>query len=185
MTTLIYVGGSLVLVVCLILIFYLIKSDRLNRDLYKIEMCDTEIDAVLNAEEENILRLISIINREINLDIKEFEKVKKLKTNRINNIEKDKLLTETYDEIKKIYVDNNKLSKVKSFDGILKDIEKSETNLISLRTLYNKCASNINFLIRKFPYGIIGKIRKIKNLPLYEGKELHEVIDKELNNLVI
>ena len=148
-------------------------------------MCEQEIDAILNNEEEIILRLISIINRELNLDIKEFERVKKLKTNRINNVEKDKLLSETYDEIKKIYVDNKMLSEIKSFNGIIKEVEKNENNLISLRTLYNKCASNINFFIKRFPYNIIAKIRKIKSMPLYEGKELHELIDKELNNLVI
>ena len=185
MITLIYVGGTTILVICLILIYYLIKRDRLNKDFYKIEMCEQEIDAVLNNEEENVLRLISIINRELDLDIKEFERVKKLKTNRINNVEKDKLLSETYEEIKKIYVDNKELSEIKRFDGIMNEISRSENTLISLRTLYNKCASSINFLIKRFPYNLIAKIKKIKFLPLYEGKELHELIDKELNNLVI
>ena len=40
-------------------------------------------------------------------------------------------------------------------------------------------------LLGKFPFGIISKFRKLTVRPLYQGKELQEVIEKELSNLVI
>ncbi len=185
MITAIYVVGVIVLIGSLIGIFLLLKNDKLNTLVYKIDMCEKEMNDHLKMKEENVLRLISIINRQLNLDLKEFEKVKNLKASKVNNIEKDKILTEAFDEIKKVYVDNSELSDIKSFDGILKDIDNDEISLISLRTLYNKSAGEYNMLLGKFPFGIISKFRKLTVRPLYQGKELQEVIEKELSNLVI
>ena len=56
-----------------------------------------------------------------------------------------------------------------------------EIELISLRTLYNKCAGEFNNLYNKFPYGIIAKTRKFSLKNLYLGKELKADIEKELN----
>ena len=185
MITLIYVFGIILLIGSLVAIFFLIKNDKLKNLTYKIDMCERDIDSFLKIKEENVLRLISIINRELNLDIKEFESVKNLKTNKPNNIEKDVLLAKTFEEIKKIYMDNNELSKVKSFDGIVRDIDKNEINIISLRTLYNKCSSEFNNIKVKFPYNLICSVKKLETKELYKGKELQEVIEKELDNLVI
>ena len=185
MITAIYVVGVIVLIGSLIGIFLLLKNDKLNTLVYKIDMCEKEMNDHLKMKEENVLRLISIINRQLNLDLKEFDKFKNLKASKVNNIEKDKILTEAFDEIKKVYVDNSELSDIKSFDGILKDIDNDEISLISLRTLYNKSTGEYNMLLGKFPYGVISKFRKLTVRPLYQGKELQEVIEKELSNLVI
>lgn len=185
MITTVYVIGIVFLVGSLIGIFLLLKNDKLNTLVYKIDMCEKDIDIHLKKKEENVLRLISIVNRQLNLDLKEFEKVKNLKASKVNNIEKDKLLTEAVDEIKKVYADNSELSEVKSFDGILKDIDNDEISLISLRTLYNKSTGEYNMLLGRFPYGLLSKFRKLLVKPLYQGIELQEVIEKELSNLVI
>ena len=131
-------------------------------------------------------RLINIINREISLDIKDFDEVRNIKSNKLTLNDKDLLLSKVVDCIKDIYKDNySKLNAVKSFDGIIGDLDREEIKLISLRTLYNKCAGEYNNLISKFPYNIIIKFRKLDVLKLYDGVELQEVIEKELNNLVI
>ena len=183
MVTLIYVVGIILLLGSLIAIFFLIKNDKLKNITYKIDMCEKDIDSFLKTKEEDITRLISIINRELNLDLKEFESVKNLKISKLNNIEKDVLLTKTFEEIRKIYIDHPELAKVKSFDGIIRDIDKNEINIISLRTLYNKCSSEFNSLKSKFPYGLICKVRKLDTKELFRGKELQEVIEKELETI--
>lgn len=185
MVTIIYVTSTIVLLGSLIAIFFLIKNDKLKNIKYKIDMCEKDIDSFLKTKEEDIIRLISIINRELDLDIKEFESVKNLKISKLNNIEKDELLSKTFEEIKKIYVDNSELSKVKSFDGIIKDVEKNEINIISLRTLYNKCTTEFNSLKTKFPYNLICKFTHQYTKELYKGKELQEIIEKELETIVI
>lgn len=184
-TTIIYIVGIVVLIACLIGIMVLSKSDKLNMLIYKLNMCENDIDKTLNQKEEAILRLISIIERQLNISLKEFEDVKNLKSTKLIMQEKDKILSNAHIQIMKIYVDNPKLNEVKSFDGMLKDIDNDEMNMISLRTLYNKCASQFNNERNKFMNKIICKFKKQDIKTLYEGKELHEVIEKELDNLVI
>ena len=127
----------------------------------------------LNNKEELILRVIGIIGRQLNTEFKVFESVKNIKASKINNYDRDKLLSEAFLNIEKIYLDNPELKDIKSFDGIIKDIKKNEVKLVSLRTLYNKCSS-----------GIICKIKKMSVRTLYEGKELGDEIDKELNFVI-
>ena len=183
--TVIYVIGSILLITCLIGILFLTKGDKLSMLVYKINMCENDIDKNLNQKEEATLRLISIIERQLNISLKDFDDVKNLKSTKPNNVEKDKVLTNAYIQIMKIYVDNPKLEEVKSFDGMLKDIDNDEMAMISLRTLYNKCASEFNNINKNVINNIICKFKKYDVKPLYDGKELHEVIEKELDNLVI
>ena len=176
-----YIVGIVVLVVCLVGIFYLTKSEHVVTLVYKMNMCDKEINEFLDIKESLILRIISIITRELKVDYKVFDKVKNIKSSKINNYERDILLNEAFEEINKIYMDNSDLKNIKSFDGLIKDTEKSEIKLVSLRTLYNKCTLEFNDLYKKFPYYLICKIRKFKLRSVYQGKELNGEIEKELN----
>ncbi len=178
---LLFALGMIVLIVCLVGIFILTKNDVVTMLVYKTGMCESDIDERLKNKEDLILRCINIINRQVKLDIKIFEEVKNIKVSKLNNYDKDKLLSDAFKEIEKIYLDNSDLKKVKSFDGIIKDIEKIEIELISLRTLYNKWACEFNNLCVRFPYKMVCKIRKFKIKSLYEGKELKSDIEKEFN----
>ena len=173
MTTL-YIIGILLLVICLVLIFFVSKSERIVNLAYKFNMCEKEINVFLNNKEELILRVIGIIGRQLNTEFKVFENVKNIKASKINNYDRDKLLSEAFLNIEKIYLDNPEL----------KDIKKNEVKLVSLRTLYNKCSSEFNSIYNKFPYSIICKIKKMSVRTLYEGKELGDEIDKELNFVI-
>ncbi len=181
MVAFLFVLGIIIIVVCLVTIFILTKNENITMLIYKTGMCESDIDDRLKNKEDLILRCINIITRQINLDIKTFEEVKNIKVSKLNNYDKDKLLTSAFEEINKIYVDNPNLKNIKSFDGIIKDIEKLEIDLISLRTLYNKCAGEFNNLYYKFPYKMICKFRKFGLKSLYEGREIQGEIEKELN----
>ena len=169
-----YIIGILLLVICLVLIFFVSKSERIVNLAYKFNMCEKEINVFLNNKEELILRVIGIIGRQLNTEFKVFESVKNIKASKINNYDRDKLLSEAFLNIEKIYLDNPEL----------KDIKKNEVKLVSLRTLYNKCSSEFNSIYNKFPYSIICKIKKMSVRTLYEGKELGDEIDKELNFVI-
>lgn len=176
--------GVVILILCLIGIYIINKNEEITMLKYKTGMCESDIDERLKNKEDLILRCINIINRQIKLEIKIFDEVKNIKSSKLSNYDKDKVLTNAYDEIQKIYVDHPELKKVKSFDGIIKDIDKLEIELISLRTLYNRWACEFNNLCVKFPYKIICKIRKFQVKNLYEGRELKESLEKELNYVV-
>ena len=184
MDIILYVSGVLVLIICIVLIFFMSKGEKLINLVYKFNMCDKEIVEFLNIKESLILRVIGIIERELKSEFKLFDEVKNIKVSKPSSYDKDSLLTCVYDEISKIYMDNPNLKEIKSFDGIIKDINKNEVKLISLRTLYNKCAGEFNGICKKFPYNIICRIKKYKERTLYEGKELNNEIEKELNFVV-
>ncbi len=183
MVIFLYVVGAIIIILCLVLIFFVSKNEHLTMVIYKTNMCESDIDDKLKNREDLTIRCINIINRQINLDIKLFEEVKNIKINKVSNYDKDKLLSTAYEEIKKIYEDNPKLNEVKSFDGIIKDLEKLEVELISLRTFYNKYASEFNNMNGKFPYNILSAIRKFKLKNLYLGRELKDDL-KELNVVI-
>lgn len=184
MDIVLYVSGVLVLIVSITLIFFISKGERVVNSVYKFNMCEKEIVEFLNNKESLILRVIGIIERELKSEFKVFEDVKNIKVSKPSPYEKDKLLTSAFEEITKIYTDNPNLKEIKSFDGIIKDINKNEIKLISLRTLYNKCAMEFNSICNKFPYKVICKFKKFKERTLYEGKELNDEIEKELNFVV-
>ena len=185
MTTL-YIIGILLLVICLVLIFFVSKSERIVNLAYKFNMCEKEINVFLNNKEDLVRSrgLGDVYKRQLNTEFKVFESVKNIKASKINNYDRDKLLSEAFLNIEKIYLDNPELKDIKSFDGIIKDIKKNEVKLVSLRTLYNKCSSEFNSIYNKFPYSIICKIKKMSVRTLYEGKELGDEIDKELNFVI-
>ena len=185
MIVLLYCLGVLVLLFSLFGIYILGKDDKISNLTYKIEMCENDIDKTLKSKEDTTLSLIAMISNELNIDIKQFEQAKLLCKKSVTNQEKDKILTEANQEIKKIHQDNVKLNTSLEFNETIKDLEKDEMQLVSLRTLYNQCSSEFNSLYTKFPYNLICKFRKKNIKALYEGKELQEVIEKELNNLVI
>jgi len=184
MITFLFILGIIVLLVCIIGIYILTKSEVVTMLMFKTGMCESDIAERLKNKEDFILRCINIINRQLKLDIKIFEDVKNLKATKPNNYDRDKILSDAFAEIEKIYVDNPSLKKVKSFDGIIRDIESLEIELISLRTLYNKWACEFNNVSVKFPYKFICKFRKFKTKSLYDGKELKSDIEKELNFVV-
>ena len=174
MVTFLFILGLIIVIICLVLIFILSKNDKLTMIVYKTGMCEVDIDERLKNKEDLTIRSINIINRQIKLDIKIFEDVKNLKAIKLNNYEKDKLLSDAFIQITKIYEDN----------GLIKDIEKIDIELISLRTLYNKYASEFNNLYNKFPYKLICYFKKLKLKTLYEGAELKGDMLKELNLIV-
>ena len=184
MITFLFMIGITVILSCIIGIYIITKNESITMILYKTNMCENDIDDRLKNKEDLCLRCINIINRQIKLDIKAFEDVKNIKSSKLNNYDKDKVLTNAFKEINQIYIDNPTLKNVKSFDGIIKDIEKIDIELISLRTLYNKYACEFNNIMVRFPYKTICKIRKLKIKSLYEGKELKESIEKELISIV-
>lgn len=181
MTVVLFIIGVIVLIGCLVAIFFISKSENVLSLAYKTQLCENDINDRLKEKEDLELRVINIINRQIKLDIKIFEDVKNLKVDKLNNYDKDTLLSSCYLEISKIYSDNSELSNTKSFDGLIKDIEKIEVELMGLRTLYNKWAISFNNLYSKFPYNIICKVKKLSIKHLYDGKELKNVDEKELN----
>lgn len=184
MATFLFIFGVIIIIFCLVSIFFLSKGEAITILIYKTGICENDMSDRLKNKEDLIIRSINIIVRQLKLDIKIFDEVKNIKSSKLNNYEIDKLLSKAHNEINKIYIDNPSLKDIKSFDGIIKDLEKLEIEMISLRTLYNKCACEFNNFYSKFPYSFICKAKKFSIKSLYEGREIKGEIEKELNFVV-
>ena len=138
---------------------------------YKMTVSETSINENLKNKLDLIIRSINIIERELKIESKKFEAVKKIRNEKINSIVFDNLLSEAADEIFDIKDDYKEIEKIKSFKGLISDIKDLDTLLIGGKKFYNKYAAEYNNLSKSFPY----KLFKNK----YQYKQLY--IDNVMN----
>lgn len=165
---------SIVFIIFIILIFLVNQNNNIKEINYKVIVSFDEIKSNLEKEFDLIDRLINIIEREIKKDNKTFNEFKSIKSNKLSEFELDNFLSEVSNLIFVIKKDNSKLSKVKSFDGLIAELSEIESKLIALRTYYNKYVGEYNNIINKKSHKIIALIKKYKSKRFFEGKELAE-----------
>lgn len=153
-----------VFVLSVISIFILINKKKILTLKYKMEISEQTINENLKAKLDLIIRAINIIEREAKIESKKFEEVKKIKSDKMNNIIVDNLLNEAANEIINIKNDYKELSNTKSFDGIINDIKNLDILLIGGRKFYNKYAISYNKQIKVFPNNLFKKTCSYKNL---------------------
>ena len=133
---------------------------------YKMEISETSINENLKEKLDLVTRCINIIERELKLESKKFEAVKKVRNEKISNIVFDNILEDATEEIFDIKDDYKEIEKIKSFKGIINDIKDLNILLSGGKKFYNKYASNYNNLIKSFPYKIFKSKYKYKELYL-------------------
>ncbi|MEG2457928.1 MAG: LemA family protein [Bacilli bacterium] len=169
---LLFVICIIIFLVCIVSIFFLSKYHAIISILYKVNLADKKMNDSLSAKSDLIIRCIGIIERQLKIESKTFTDTKKLKGQSMSNIDRDELLEQSYLEIMQINEDYNELDKVKSFPGIIEDLNEIEANIISLRTYYNKYTAIYNNYIAKFPNNLVALIKKLKKKNFYENTQL-------------
>ena len=109
MATFLFIFGVIIIIFCLVSIFFLSKGEAITILIYKTGICENDMSDRLKNKEDLIIRSINIIVRQLKLDIKIFDEVKNIKSSKLNNYEIDKLLSKAHNEINKIYIDNPSL----------------------------------------------------------------------------
>ncbi len=179
--------GLIVLTIVLVIIFIVSIisiiivhfKNKIKSLKYKMEVSESEIIENLSNKLDLVTRSINIIERELKIESKKFEAVKKIKNGKTNNIVFDNLLSEATDEIFDIKDDYKEVEKIKSFKGIINDIKDLDILLSGGKKFYNKYASEYNNLIKRFPYKIFSK--KLKYKQLYMDNLLEEKLETGLN----
>ncbi len=180
-------NGLIVLMIISILIFIgaiiailvVHFKNRINSLRYKMGVSESSINENLKNKLDLVIRSINIIERELKIESKKFEDVKKIRNEKINNIVFDNLLSEATDEIFDIKDDYKEVEKIKSFKGIINDIKDLNILLSGGKKFYNKYASEYNSLIKKFPYKLFSK--KLQYKQLYIDNILDEKLETGLN----
>ena len=178
--------GLIVLMVVSILIFagaiiailVVHFKNKLNSLRYKMSVSESSITENLKTKLDLVTRSINIIERELKIESKKFEAVKKIRNEKINNIVFDNLLSEATDEIFDIKDDYKEVEKIKSFKGIINDIKDLDILLAGGKKFYNKYASEFNNLTKKFPYRLFS--RKLTYKQLYIDNIMDEKLETGL-----
>lgn len=148
-------------IIAILVLNYKNKIDSLK---YKMSVSDKTIKENLKDKLDLTIRTINIIERELKLESKKFEAVKKIRNEKTNSINFDNILAEASEEIMDIKDDYKEISKIKSFKGLISDIKDLDILLSGGKKFYNKYASEYNNLIKKFPYKFLKKKYPYKQL---------------------
>lgn len=169
---LIIIAVSLFICFLIIISIYLINS-IVNEEYNKIINTEKDIKEKLNTKKEIVIKGIEFINKKIKIKNKAFDEILNIKN---ISFKSDPLLSKCFDEIISIKEDKIKSKNTKLYNQLLNDYYENEAHIISLRTYYNKSVMSYNNLLKKIPYNIFSKFKKMKLKLLFDGKELEDII---------
>ena len=84
----------------------------------------------------------------------------------------DRVLAKSYNEFLSIYEDNSKLRESDEIFKVSRQLEIINDELLTLRNYYNANITNYNKMIKKFPTNIVASIKKYKEKPFYDLKDM-------------
>ena len=160
------VCAAIVFVVAIISILVINYRNKINSLRYKMGISEKTIKDNLKDKLDLTIRTINIIERELKLESKKFEAVKKIRNEKTNSINFDNILSDATEEIMDIKDDYKEIVKVKSFKGLINDIKELDILLSGGKKFYNKYAAEYNNLTKKFPYKLFKKKYPYKQLYL-------------------
>lgn len=164
---LVFIGA----ITAILIIYYKNKIKSLQ---YKMNVSELNINENLKNKLDLVIRSINIIERELKIESKKFEAVKKIKNEKTNNIIFDNLLSEATDEIFDIKDDYKEVEKIKSFKGLINDIKDLDILLLGSKKFYNKYAAEYNNMSKSFPYKLF------KNKYQYKQLYIDNIMDEKL-----
>ena len=152
-------------IIFIMILIYVICYSKLKEINIKISYTDELIKSTLEKKSD----IITKINNEIKkkMDKKNYLKdYINLSKKNITSIELDIKLNEGLTIIKNLKEDLPEI-KTKEFKKLVNELNRNEEMLVSSKILFNKYATSLNQLLRKFPYNIYSKFTKIHIRPYY------------------
>ena len=166
----------IITIIIIMILIYVICYSKLKEINIKISYTDELIKSTLEKKSD----IITKINNEIKkkMDKKNYLKdYINLSKKNITSIELDIKLNEGLTIIKNLKEDLPEI-KTKEFKKLVNELNRNEEMLVSSKILFNKYATSLNQLLRKFPYNICSKFTKIHIRPYYNlTKKLSVLVD--------
>ena len=163
-----------IIITCLIIlaIIYVYLYNKINETIIRVDEAESRIDTNLRDKYDLINRSVSLIKNIIKLDENSFKDIIKLRARKISNFELDRTLTNSYNEFLSLYDKHNELRDNDEIFKINKKIILIDEELITLRNYYNANITTYNSYIKKFPTNIVAEIKKYKERPFYDLKDM-------------
>ena len=155
-----------------LLIYYVFLYNKINESIIRIEEAESRIDNNLRDKYDLLNRSISLFRNKIELDTNAFKDIIKLRARKISNFDLDRVLAKSYNEFLSIYEANSKLRESDEIFKVSRQLEIINDELLTLRNYYNENITNYNKMIKKFPTNIIANIKKYKERPFYDLKDM-------------
>ena len=162
----------LIVLITLIIILFKYHIEKLNY--IKELLVDTEKECIdeLKRKNEIISKMIKVATSKFKCESTAFDEVKDLEIDSLDSFKDEKKLIKCYEELLHVIEDNSKSKDIKTLKDYVKKYDNNDLKIVSLRTYYNKYTLQYNDMIKKFPYNIISKIKKLKIRNIIEGTEL-------------
>ena len=167
----------ILIIVCLIGIYYVIAFNTLNDLKTKIHEAEVIIDEALRTKYDTLMRLSNHIRTHMDSYKNYFREYEKLNNTNMTNFDMDRKLNEGYTLILKM-IDDLKLNDNEEINKEIEQIKGLDEKLTAAKNYYNKNTSEENAIVRKFPTNIIAKIHGFKVKLFFDGKDMDdEIID--------
>ena len=98
----------------------------------------------------------------------------KKRARKISNFDLDRILVKSYTEFLTIYEANSKVRESDEIFKVSRQLEIINDELLTLRNYYNANITNYNKMIKTFPTIIIANIKKYKEKPFYDLKNMND-----------
>jgi LemA protein len=162
----------IIILIISLLITYIHIYNKINESIIRIEEAESRIDNNLRDKYDLLNRSISLIRNKIDLGPDAFKEIVKLRSRKISNFDLDRVLVKSYNEFLSIYEANIKLRESDEIFKVSRQLEIINDELLTLRNYYNANITNYNKMIKKFPTNIVANIKKYKERPFYDLKDM-------------
>lgn len=173
----IMLGLILLIVVCMILIWYVLIYNNYQTYIIRINEAEAFIDTTLRKRFDLLNKSIGIIKGNLTNKKEEvLEMIVKLRSRKLSNFELDRQLYEAINEFHKYKETCEPLKNSEAFLKIDLGLFESESEIVAARKYYNDIITDYNKLVRRFPSNIVAKLSGYKIKPYFDGKDMDDDI---------
>lgn len=163
---------SVVIVICLILIFLVATYNHFQDYIIRINEADVNIDAVLRKRFDLLNKSIGIIKANIETEDEILEVIVKLRSKKLTNFELDRNLYDAINEFHSLKEKFPELQECKELVKIEINLMESESEIVALRKYYNDIITDYNKLVKNCPSNVIATIKGYKARDYFDGNNI-------------
>lgn len=164
----------IILVVAIVILWYIITSNALNKAIVKIEEADSGIDIALTKRYDVLTKMLDAVKgyvkheKDVIIDTIKLRKGMTLEEkNTVNN-----KMNEAFSKLNVVAENYPDLKTSENFKILQQSITDVEEHLQAARRLYNANISSFNQMIVTFPTSIIAKIKNLDKKEFFEVDNL-------------
>ena len=174
MNTFLIILFIIIILIILTAIAFVFFYNKINETIIRVDEAESRIDNNLRDKYDLLNRCVTIIKNKMELNSEQFKDIVKLRSRKISNFDLDRTLVSSHNEFLSIYEANKELRESDEVFKASKQLELINEELITLRNYYNANISNYNKMIKTFPTNIIANVKKYKERPFYDLKDMKD-----------